>query len=449
MHRYAHQPVVGCLHLDRLAIDRGGPAVLVGLADRERLILGGVERGCNPSVLVRRERKTGGIDARQLIFQDLQVHGAGLHQLGGGNIPERGLRVGHGTVLETELIKLLGQRLDGHLHGLPGAPPAQVHLVARPAPADGLHERAVGPHLAHDAAFVIQVVHERRRRVQVHRAVSRRGQRERARILIAVAFLHVDGGKRAHVIAGGVCEHGVLVVKRAPLLPVNVRAARGSPAKRQRQIVAVCAPRGAQHGLFGLGRGRRLIVHDVGDAEQRVGNDVGAHVIGAERRDLAIAQVVQQLLDAVFLRGRIMVERAHAQHERHIVRSVDLAAAPIRRGVAHAGEGGNAVRRARGLAVKLAVEALQLRERVGVAADRVAASRKLRLRAEHLFADEHADQRDAQRGTQGRPRVLAIRPRNNAARPGGRRDQQRERRQQPAFQRHQLGRLRQASLHHI
>ena len=45
--------------------------------------------------------------------------------------------------------------------------------------------------------------------------------------------------------------------------------------------------------------------------------------------------------------------------------------------------------------------------------------------------------------------ALAVRPRGNAAHPCAARDQQRERCQQPAFQRHQLGRLRQASLRHV
>ena len=38
LHRYSHQPIVSRLQLDGLAVNRGGPAILVGLADHKRLV---------------------------------------------------------------------------------------------------------------------------------------------------------------------------------------------------------------------------------------------------------------------------------------------------------------------------------------------------------------------------------------------------------------------------
>ena len=122
--------------------------------------------------------------------------------------------------------------------------------------------------------------------------------------------------------------------------------------------------------------------------------------------DLAVAQVAQQLLDARFLRGGVVVEGAVRQHKRHVVRAVVLAAAlpaiaPVGAGVAHAYE---AVlpRAERGVRV------LKAGQVFGIAADGVDTFPQLRLRVEGLLAYERRHQKRAQRVSRGFGRIGAL-----------------------------------------
>lgn len=81
-----------------------------------------------------------------------------------------------------------------------------------------------------------------------------------------------------------------------------------------------------------LGFGWLLLSNDVGHRKERICRRVGRLVRGSERRLLRVAEAHEQVLHAVFLGGRVQIERARpTEHEPRAIRSVVL-----RRPIVHA-----------------------------------------------------------------------------------------------------------------